>query len=189
MIMDRLIIFKPDAVMKGICGEVLKVMPKPKRAFMCRLPVPFWEVHYAHVKDEMAERWQDMIDWLANAAICVVLLPVQDGIDWKTTVRDNFKDDIDGYHNLIHVSDDGKADAEFDTICKFVLSIDCAWYKCGCGRYINMGIMESSDCPFCLETVEELASCPECKSWDLGIDGCFSCNFKMYHGQTDEIRE
>lgn len=122
--MDRLIIFKPDAVEKGIHTAVLETMPKPKRSYMCSLPAPFWEDHYSHVKVEMGKHWQGMIDWLANAAVCVVVLPIRDGIDWKTTVRENFSNDIDGYHNLIHVSDDGRADAEFDKVCKFVLSTD-----------------------------------------------------------------
>lgn len=120
--MDRLIIFKPDAVELGICDDILTAMGNPSLVKLCRIPKPFWEQHYNHVKSEMADRFDKMNNWLASGNCCVTYLNNDNGVDWKRTVRENFKSNVKGYKNLIHVSDDGKANEEFQTVCRFMMS-------------------------------------------------------------------
>jgi len=120
--MDRLIIFKPDAVELGIHEDILEVMHHPVLTKLCRIPKPFWEQHYSHVKAEMGDRFDKMNNWLAGGNCCVTYLNNDNGVDWKRTVRENFTDEVKGFKNLIHVSDDGKADEEFKIVCKFMMS-------------------------------------------------------------------
>lgn len=119
--MNTLIIFKPDAVELGIVQIRMMQSQKETETFKCKLSKEFWEQHYAHVKDEMGDRWQGMIDWLSNGTVIVAYIRDSNGYDWKKHIRNAYSWAVDGYQNLIHQSDKGTAEVEYSKILQQII--------------------------------------------------------------------